>query len=135
MSRWAFIGDEGRAPSPSSASLSTKDPDATQLASITADLDRLERSRPAGMVANMLWTLAREVKEAPDVDVRALVPEDQAAVQAINDVTYGGHDYIAACFPEWLERQGKDLWTAAVADEEGVAGPDPLTQRYVPEMP
>jgi hypothetical protein len=78
--------------------------------------------------------------EKPAWDFRALAAEDKVAIDAIAAVTYGGHDYIAAVFPEWLQRQGKaptilarkpcnlrcptgqDLWTVAVADEEGVAG-------------
>ena len=59
--------------------------------------------------------------------LRALVPSDKPAIDVINNITYGGHDYISACFPGWMERQGKDLWSQCIADAEGVAGLEVLT--------
>lgn len=52
--------------------------------------------------------------------VRPLVERDRAAIESINAVTYGGHDYIAAAFSGWLKREGIDLWSAGLEDEQGV---------------
>jgi len=53
-------------------------------------------------------------------DIRFLVSTDLPAIEAINAVTYGGHDYIVAAFPTWLERQGKTAWAVGVEDGTGL---------------
>ena len=49
---------------------------------------------------------------------RELEASDFDAIKSINSVTYGGHDYIAAAFSGWIERQNKDLWTCAIEDDK-----------------
>ena len=61
------------------------------------------------------------------LSTRELSQSDLAGIQEINDLTYDGHDYIAAAFPDWMCRQGKDLWTIACSDSEGVTGLEVLT--------
>lgn len=54
--------------------------------------------------------------------LRPLGPQDHAVVEEIGAATYGGHDYVATVFPEWIRRQGRDTWTVAVEGDGQLVG-------------
>lgn len=60
--------------------------------------------------------------------IRELEIRDRAKVEEISGLTYGGHDYVAKVFTDWLERQGQDVFTATIESSAGtLAGFEVLT--------
>jgi GNAT superfamily N-acetyltransferase len=60
--------------------------------------------------------------------IRSLSAADRAGVEDIGASTYGGHDYVADVFQQWLDHEGQGVVTAAIDDFEGrLAGFEVLT--------